>query len=257
LLSDISYFYSSKNMSCVKNQNDSHVTIDKDTMYVSTWFAAGNRKHINTYGITFDCLYSLFEELCSSHFNFKLSDLGEPIEFFPSINYDKFYTKNITKPTGNNVLICNGKALSGQSNNFDMTPTITILANKYKNVNFILTNKEGQINLDNVKYASDLIGKQNGCDLNEISYLSTFCKIIAGRASGPLAFCTTKKNLFERNDLSLISFSTTGYMQHSKYWLGKMFCDKLKYSADTSDHDVTNTDQAVNIISSAIERRCK
>jgi hypothetical protein len=41
---------------------------------------------------------------------------------------------------------------------------------------------------------SDII-QQEGCDLNEISYLSTFCNMIIGRGSGPQTFSITKRNL--------------------------------------------------------------
>ena len=36
-------------------------------------------------------------------------------------------------------------------------------------------------------------------DLNEISYLSTFCDVIIGKESGPFAFCTIKDNLMNEN----------------------------------------------------------
>jgi hypothetical protein len=52
--------------------------------------------------------------------------------------------------------------------------------------------------LDNVVFTNDII-KSNECDLNEISYLSTFCDIIVGRNSGPFCFASTKNNLKDPN----------------------------------------------------------
>jgi hypothetical protein len=49
-----------------------------------------------------------------------------------------------------------------------------------------------------VKYTGDIIKVENS-DLNEISYLSTFCDIIVGRSSGPFTFSNVKENIFDGN----------------------------------------------------------
>jgi hypothetical protein len=56
------------------------------------------------------------------------------------------------------------------------------------------------LNKDNIKYTKDIINIRDN-DLNEISYISTFCDIIIGRGSGPYCFSTIKSNLLNKNKI--------------------------------------------------------
>ena len=150
-------------------------------------------------------------------FNQTLSQLGlEEMEggeeIFPSIDYSYFDINGevdlFFETIGDNVvLISNGDVLSGQCENFDFNPIIKRLSENHSDLDFIITNSgsekiDGNL-YDNVFYAEDLI-KKDGCDLNEISYISTKCRAIVGRNSGPHTFCLTKENITNEDMINIV-----------------------------------------------------
>jgi hypothetical protein len=50
----------------------------------------------------------------------------------------------------------------------------------------------------NLYFTSDIINATNG-DLNENSFVSTFCNLIIGRSSGPYCFTQTSENYSDPN----------------------------------------------------------
>lgn len=211
------YFYSHKNKPNVLkdiqnlihinlNLNDSDQIIDKgDTIYINTWIGQQGAKYL-----TKDCsLYSNYNMFCDIFK--KLSITIEEIEYYvPTINFEHVEKINIDNFIINDkkrVLFCNGPVYSGQCPNFSFDNIIIGLSNLFPNIDFILTSKSN-IKNKNVYYTDDII-KMDG-DLNEISYLSTKCDIIIGRASGPHAFTHIKNNLFNKSK-TFISFSNSIY----------------------------------------------
>jgi hypothetical protein len=81
-----------------------------------------------------------------------------------------------------------------------MSAIICDLAAKYQDTAFICTYTFA-CDLPNV-YFTDLIQERIGSDLNEISYLSTYCDAIVGRNSGPFLFTNTKENLASKTFLA-------------------------------------------------------
>ena len=63
-------------------------------------------------------------------------------------------------------------------------------------INIICTD-EVDTDLENIKYTDQIIGGSEGCDLQEISYLSTHCNVIIGKNSGPFVFCETFDNYMD------------------------------------------------------------
>lgn len=205
-----------------------------DTIYINTWYAQRRFHYMNTYGITFDCLYVMFDELCKNHFGFTLSEIEpDPAKWFPQINFSSYQidsSKNFLESrSGMKVLVANGQALSGQADNFPLLPIIHNLAGKHTDKTFILTNHEGQINLPNVMYSANIIGK-NGFDLNENGFISTYCDVIIGRASGAYTFSFIQENLFG-NPKKHICFSNMIPAKENKFWLSHMFQDKIQYTS--------------------------
>jgi hypothetical protein len=80
-----------------------------------------------------------------------------------------------------------------------MAPIIISLATKYPTHTFICTHRINT-SCNNIKFTEDII-KVEGCDLNEIGYLSTFCDIIIGRNSGPFCFSTNTENINNSNTI--------------------------------------------------------
>lgn len=144
--------------------------------------------------------------LYSNHLAFKdvyeqlgLSDQYKEMEcYLPLVDYDLVEKENIHNfcDTHKNkrVLIANGPVLSGQSENFDFDPIILSLSEEHKDWDFILTERT-KVRNDNVFFTSDIINIK-GCDLNEVSYLSLWCDVFVGRASGPIGFTHVQENYF-------------------------------------------------------------
>ena len=108
------------------------------------------------------------------------------------------YRKNFNKI----ILISTGDVLSGQALNFDFAPIINNLSENFKNILFLTTSKMLD-NKDNLIQTGDITEVLP--DLLEISYISKFCDIIVGRASGPYCFTQTYENMIDKNK-TFISF---------------------------------------------------
>jgi hypothetical protein len=175
------------------------VNIVDDILYISTWM--GNGKHGNTLHNNFDMFKETLRRL-----NLELP--GEPLDYIPKVDYKQFNIANIDdlikKDGRDKIFISNGIVLSKQADNFDMTPAILKVAAKFPGKLFFVTSPL-PIYYDNIIFTSDLIGEPSGCDLNELSYLSTFCSIIVGRNSGPQTFANVRENWYNPHK-KLITF---------------------------------------------------
>lgn len=215
--------------------------IKNNILYINTWYGANNGTYLSKYNITFDCLYNLLDDVCDKRFGFKLQNVGGYKETFPQIEYIKYDISNIDKFVNDNqnkkVLVCNCPVKSAQAGSFLMIPTVNKLADSYKNTIFIITNKEdgADIRGPNVIYSSDIIRKNTGSDLNENSYISTYCNVIIGRASGPYTFCYVTNNMFrEVKFLCFYRYGTYPGLLNTT-WLGSFFNKKIKYKASIID----------------------
>ena len=203
--------------------------ISDDTMFINFWTGCydeaanpNNPPYFWQGGINLETLTGvwgyIFEHI-NTYFNTGIQ-LKSKEHYIPEINFNFFDTDGIDNLVKTNhqkkVLICNGKAMSGQSFKSDMTPTIDELSKKYPEILFICTQRTN-LNRDNIIYTEDVISVNSGtfdppfwvahnkCDLNEISYLGKFCDVIVGKNSGPFIFCLTKENL--ALDKTFISFN--------------------------------------------------
>lgn len=178
---------------------------DGDTLYINTWIGSyfdEGMKYLGecTLRFSYEMFSKIYNEL-NKKFNSNLK-LKSIENYFPHIEWDKFYISEIDDyikvDKNKKILFSNGPCLSGQcrySGNMDLI--INSLADKYPNITFIVT-QNINTHLKNVKTSSSIIGKE-GCDLNEIGYLSTHCDIIVGRNSGPFCFSTNYQNINNPN----------------------------------------------------------
>jgi len=168
----------------------------------------------------------------------KLNILISGIEsYIPDIDYSKFEIENINTFINSNqrhkILICNGECHTFQSGKIDFLSIIDKLSENNKDLDFILTHKINLIK-ENILFTDDIINAKFP-DLNEISYLSTFCDIIIGRASGPYCFTITKENIKNTNKTYI--FITSSYLDGiytdfnacDKLWINN-FDDELIYN---------------------------
>ena len=227
-----------------------------DTIYLSTWYGADSFKFINKFGITFNCLYHIIENHIQTYLPNHLEKylIVDKKEFFPEIDYTYFDTCSVNrwilKDNRKKVLISNGKVLSGQFENINFDLIIDKLSKQFPEILFIPTNKTNVMN-DNVLMSSDIIGKINN-DLNENSYLSTFCDVIVGCLSGTYSFSIIKHNMFDRN-CTFIGFSNLGVNGAGALWYDEKDFS-LDYSAKIIGNSTHNVDVMFDIISQEIRR---
>lgn len=216
-----------------------------DTTYINTWYGQQDYRYMNDYGMTLDCIYAALDDSCKKLWQFSLSDISTDIpSFFPTIDYTKFDIEKskewLAAHPEKKVFIANGEALSGQAINFNLTSIIVQLAQKHTDKTFILTNKEHSPALpSNIVYSSDIIKKAHLSDLNENSFISSFCDVIIGRSSGASTFAMTQENLFRRN-IKVLYFTNIVPIPPNKFWSHNIFASKVNFSADilcTNEHN--------------------
>lgn len=206
ILKDLDLVYN-PNIFNINGLDDYQMVMDYDNcVYVNTWIGSsfsaipeceGNCSLFSIHKM-FSKIYDRLNNIFDA--NLKISD---PQNYWPEIDYKKFYIKNIDDFVLNNksqkILFCNGPALSGQCHDYngDMKDIIENLADKYEDKTFIATQKFDSKKI-NIKFTEDII-RSDASDLNEIAYLSTFCDVIIGRSSGPFCFCCNKDNMNDEN----------------------------------------------------------
>ena len=241
------------NPSAIGMMPNEHISLlqSGDTIYFNTWYAQQHFKHMNILGLTFDALYAAFNENCRNALGFSLEDIStNPASFYPTIDYSKFEIghaqKWITENPEKKILIENGQSLSGQADNFNMTLAVANIAKSHMDKIFIFANQDNIPLPNNCIYASGIIKKAQRSDLNEISYLSSYCDLIIGRASGVFTFALTQQNLFQRLPKFLCFYNLPA--QNQQYWLGPIFKDKIHYSAVFKTYNESRMDIIQNII---------
>lgn len=253
LLADIpGLTYSRNALDLVRSDHDNLVRVG-DAVYINTWYAQQQFKYMNRHGISIDALYAGLEDSCKNLWGFSFSDITTNASaFFPVIDYSKYEISEAQKWLSANsqpkILVENCQALSGQATNFSMTPIIVDIARRHTNKMFILTSSDGVYKLpNNVIQASDIIKKSTRSDLNEISFLSTQCEMIIGRASGPFTFTVTQENLFQRNT-KYICFTNLVPTHPNKFWLDSLLRDKVNYTANITATNESNVNKVQSII---------
>lgn len=163
-------------------------------LYFNTQVLCHDRQFFDNGGsFTISAFYNIFAKTLKDVFNHKMPN--RILDFLPQINYDAYdiqYIKNLCM-TDKNVLVCNNDPKSEQATKFDMNVLLEQVVDKFPDIAFYVTNKH-TLDRPNVFYVNDITG-DIGCDLNEISYLSTKCNVIMGKYSGPHTFCYVRENL--------------------------------------------------------------
>ena len=180
---------------------------DKKTLFINTWVAQNQplNKIPKEEGT---CTFPRNTE----NYNIILRELELPeipkdsVDVFPSVDYERYDIDGVNnflkKNGGPFVLVFNNESKSGQSVDFDFDPIVKKLCDEYKDHKFIFSNGS-EFKHDRVYNATDIIGK-NDFDLNELSYLSTFCDVMVGRNSGPQAFCYVIENFLCPNKKNMV-----------------------------------------------------
>lgn len=192
-----------------------------DVIGINTWIGVWGDIFSKHGGVNISSLYESWEQIFDK---LGLQLHSDPEKYLPQIDYRFFNIEKVNqflkKNTRKKILFCNGKPMSNQSFDSDMSETIINLANNNQHIDFICTKKFNSKAL-NVLFTDDIIQDKeefftgikpywfdkptNTCDLNEISYLSTKCNAIVGKNSGPYVFCETYDNLKDPSKV-MVSF---------------------------------------------------
>ena len=191
---------------------------DEDILYINTWVAANWDIFCKHGGINMHTMHEqwgIIFETINEFFDTSIK-LKTKEEYLPRIDYSLFDIKNIdtyieSNPNDRKVLVCNNVPQSGQSLTSNLSEFIKDAAKKYPDTQFICTNEFDIDTQDNILFTNDIVSVK-GCDLQEISYLSTFCDVIIGKNSGPYVFCETYDNYMNDNK-RFLSFNT----KHHEY----------------------------------------
>lgn len=238
---------------------DFRTTVDEvvgNTLYVNTWYCAGDDKFTKPYNYRccFDVLHDLFEDVLLRRFGIQLAHQATTESLFPVIDYERFEieraTQFVQRETRPVVLVCNGDVTSGQAENFDLGGFVRDVADKRRDLVFVMTSRDWRQPTENVVYSNDVIGKSAGrCDLNEVSFLSSHSAAIIGRASGPFSFAMTQQNLFEREP-TWLCFCRQDFGE--PFWLSHKFSNYVKYTSSIPQYRVTTRKQVVDLVEAAL-----
>lgn len=192
-----------------------------EVIAINTWIGVWDEIFTKHGGVNLQSLYESWSEI----FN-KMGVIlhTDPERYLPDVDYNFFNLTKVNNFLNSNsrkkILVCNGKPMSNQSFDSDMSGVIHRFAYLHKDIDFICT-KKIKTDMLNILCTDDIIQDSeqyftgvnpywfdrpvNTCDLNEISYLSTKCDAIIGKNSGPFVFCETARNLKDPNKV-IVSF---------------------------------------------------
>lgn len=245
ILKDIKNLESFTNIFSMNYSNQQQISFVENLIIINTWVGQQSAKYLK-YNCSMYSNYLVFIDIYKQ-LNIEIENIDY---YISSIDFNYIETENIDNFINDDkikILFSNGNVFSGQAQNFNFDIIIDRLSSYFKDVEFILTH-DSNIKKNNIIKVSDVI-KING-NLNEIGYLSTFCDIIIGRASGPYCFTQIKDNFFDEN-ITFISFSNDNreglYYGFSDDFIGKKPLSKMIHSSDY------NYESIFNIIKNEIE----
>lgn len=213
-------YYHRHNPSILKDINNlkslnGDVNLISDAVKINTWIGQNGAKYLK-YNCSLYSNYLMFQDIYK---NLDIEIESTVDYYIPTIDFSNINTdfiKEIERNDNFKVLISNGDVHSGQAANFDFDIIIDKLVNNSSDVIFFTTHNS-KIKNDRVIPVSSFIFSDG--DLNEISYLSTFCDIIVGRASGPFCFTHIQENYFD-DSLTFVSISNDE--REGKYYYGSI-----------------------------------
>jgi len=188
--------------------------LDEDALYINTWVGCNWDIFCKYGGINMNTLYEQWGEIVeqiNEVFETSIKLHKEKEQYLPRISYNALNTAGIDNYINSTigikkVLLCNNVPQSNQSFNSEMKEYILPFAEMYPDTQFICTNQFDTDSNKNILFTNDIIGPVQDGDLQEISYLSTYCDVIVGKNSGPYVFCETYDNYMD-NKKTFLSFN--------------------------------------------------
>lgn len=215
-----------------------------DTIAIQTWCGVFREKHcgeiIPPFGhSTFERQHRIYKKICEilrDNTNVIITPSENPIDYIPSVDWSCFELSaaNEFLQTVNGkdlILFCNNDVKSGQSDVGDMTNVINVLCYLYPEKVFLST-KKLNLEIDNLFYTNDIFNKP--FDLNDIGYLSKYCKLIVGKNSGPHIFTQHKENMLDSSK----TFFCLGHCEDDNLPYGIDLPAKTKFTTKSEDKEL-------------------
>lgn len=216
---------------------------------INTWIGKEDAKYVKVDACSFKGYIPLVEDI----FNYYGITYTNEEELLPTIRFNNIdqnirnkisdKIQEIKKSYSKIILICNNECLSGQSQNFDFDPVIDYMSKKYEDsCAFFITNQTQVDNKNIIKIPNITEGYDS--DLLLISYISLWCDIIVGRASGPYCYTHIKENLLNKNKtyISFTYYLSEGvWYENSKakqVWSGNY---DLNHVSEIIENEIKNT----------------
>lgn len=129
--------------------------------------------------------------------------MADIAKYIPSTNwtpYDIGPAEQFLSGKSQVALFCNGLVRSTQSHLGVMEDVLEQLCSEYPHMTFVCTSKfDNTFGASNLYFTDDIFSSVQNGDLNEIAYLSTRCRFIVGKNSGPFMFAHVKENALDPN----------------------------------------------------------
>jgi hypothetical protein len=229
-------------------------------LFLNTWYGAGDSKYKSPDAddlVTFDTLYRLFSDATSSRFDLPLRRLGGPAAFLPSVDWKAFPAtvraaeRMQARRRTKRVFFDTVRCLSGQAKNFPLVPVLRNAALRRPNVTFYYTwaHPIARESLPrNAVWTRDVHGLQQGVDLNENAFISTFCDVIVGRNSSSYTFALLRENMVQR-PARFLEFSHLGF----PLCIGPDFLSRIKFQCTITQNRTTSREEAVAALLAEID----
>ena len=189
----------------------------EEQLFINTWLMFSKSFHKNYYNedpyktlVNLDVLAELTNDLIDiieNHCKIEIPKAdGESLftscneNFVSKLQIDNFFENN---KFSNYVLLCNGDSRSGQTENFDVYDWLKDVIPMFPDWGFIFTEKNFKTNYKNVMVTSTNPAIQK---LDNIEYMSTKCKILFTRSTGPGHIIFNKDNCLDKNK-SIIAYT--------------------------------------------------
>jgi hypothetical protein len=215
-----------------------------NNLYINTWIGRDSSYVLPGLGCTIKMNVKMYNDILrSAGIDVQLE--RPLVDYIPEVNFSKL--PRMRKVQGfadialryqSTVLWVTSTAQSAQADNFSFWPAIEIITDEFPDYCFVVTDEIPQElyeNRGNIYYTGDIIGTDDGFDLNDISNLSTMMEIIIGRPTGPFTFSQVKDNMMSETTALLgfsyhpnvLCFAQSFETPIKKYWTGDTETEKV------------------------------
>lgn len=175
-----------------------------NVIFVNTWCGAYGSEtfrpgEIHANWLSLHKQFKIVANYLNQHNGMNIVFSDNVLDYIPTTDWDYYHTEAADSFLAQHLepkhLLCNGLVRSTQSNIGDMKSIVETLAEQYAGHAWICT-KKFETSKSNIYFTDDIFNLES--DINEIVYLSTKCKTIVGKNSGPFMFTHIRENIMDQ-----------------------------------------------------------